>query len=350
MILFTKSSLILYFFFVTQIALSNVSYNFDSYLIIIGGGKTYTDAEVAKSRYVQHKELNQLIDTNVKIIKSDIVKGLNPGFYIAVLGSHTDRNYAELITNTANRYLNGIYMRKIEVKESSHYMIPVLLSNELPFEAQRFYCLAGINDYFLSDKTDDGNRLRKVIRSTAYYDEVYVDTSTVSFVKKLGVLDVKYYLAWLPEKRLILYVSQFQFSNIPKDLQVDFDGNIEWNCKGAGKRLVMSGEFKPYEFNETCVYSNGIETTKLRGYEYDNYQVKYPTDTYSFEDVMNYHLGKGHFRNLETINYQIGEFSHDGYEIKFLNNVLSIEGDDGHSWESIVIKEGFIIYEEGGGA
>lgn len=322
---------------------------FESSLIIIGGGTSPKDAEVAKNKYEQQTELNKLIETNIEIVLSDTIKGLNPGFYIAVIGAHTDKNFAQMAANIANRYLSGVYIRQIEEKRSSDFIIPVLRPQDLPFEANRFYCLPGLNEFFLADKTDDGSRLTKIIRHSGYYSDVYVDISKISFTRQIGSMEVRYYMGWLPEEKTVLYISQFQFSKIPEDLKVDLEGKIEWTCKGAGRRLSM-GDFNPYEFNETCVYSNAIETSKIRGYEYDNYQVKYPMSQYSFEEVVNYHLGKGHFNQLKEVNYQFGEYSYDGYEIRFFSDTISIEGDDGHSWESLMMKDGFIIYEEGGGA
>lgn len=184
----------------------------DTYIMIIGGGKIYQDAVNAKIEYQTHKELNEQIITDVEIILSDTIIGLNPGFYIAIIGFCEYEYKARLITNFANKYQKGVYMKKVYLNE--YHKTPVFKPQEVPFKGIEFNLLLKKFKYVQHDMSKISE---KYVHSSP--DKAIVKDDIIAFSRQIGLLDVKYYIAWIPEIKEVVFINQFQFSNFFNDTE-----------------------------------------------------------------------------------------------------------------------------------
>jgi hypothetical protein len=84
-------------------------------LIILGGGKTPAEAQAALERYkgVAHPGVTAA-EGYPKLLKSDELAGLNPGFHIAVLGICSEVERARALRDLANLSLPGVYLKPVQ--------------------------------------------------------------------------------------------------------------------------------------------------------------------------------------------------------------------------------------------
>lgn len=86
------------------------------HVIILGGGKTPAEAQAALERYkdAAHEGVTPA-EGYPKLLKSDELAGLNPGFHIAVLGICSEVERARTLRDVANLALPGVYLKQVQV-------------------------------------------------------------------------------------------------------------------------------------------------------------------------------------------------------------------------------------------
>ncbi len=89
-----------------------------AYAIILGGGKTVSDAEEAAQRYRSATALTAP-QGFPKITASSDVPGLNPGFVIAIAGFCSSEEHARLARDVLNLDAPGVYIKKVGVAASA---------------------------------------------------------------------------------------------------------------------------------------------------------------------------------------------------------------------------------------
>ncbi|NMO17071.1 hypothetical protein HPC49_11445 [Pyxidicoccus fallax] len=101
------------------------------YLVILGGGKAPADAEAVVKNARTPKEL-ALAAGYPRVVESASVKGLNPGFFIAVAGACASKRAAEEARDVLGFLsLDGVYLREVQVPEEQLKDCPRLQPAEL---------------------------------------------------------------------------------------------------------------------------------------------------------------------------------------------------------------------------
>ena len=113
LLLYKKIFIVFFIVFSTTFIFSQ---NSETFIVIIGGGTKYSDAMAAKKKYLKIVDKQIQILSKVEIIKSDTVQGLNPGYYIAVLGYSADEYRADWICSIVNSNMTGVYKKKVFLK------------------------------------------------------------------------------------------------------------------------------------------------------------------------------------------------------------------------------------------
>lgn len=272
-----KSTFLILFLF---LSLSLFAENYETYIIIIGGGKAPKDAQLAKENYLKQPELTKQVDANLQIVFSDTILGLNPGFHIAIMGFCNNMDKAKLLTNFANKYLKGVYYKKVTLKTKEKS--PAFKSNQAPFSGKYYYLHLKAfktlyNDLLYSDKASINEETAVLVNNNIVYSE------------KMGMVNVNYYLGWVEKTKEVVFINQFQFSRL-------FWGEgWEFDCKEDEKEVEYGPEFKAIERNEECTYPNGVTSYSSSGYEWDTFSIHFPASKFTFEEVFNYYAGSGCF-------------------------------------------------------
>ncbi|MBN2436612.1 MAG: hypothetical protein JXK07_15240 [Spirochaetes bacterium] len=261
------------------------SESIESYVIIAGGGRSATDARKAKERYMHQSDITRQIKTDIKIIESKNIKGLDPGYYFAVMGFCRDKYKAGLLTNFANKYLKGVYFKKIifNTKENSPEFIP----DKAPFSGSVYKLQTKAFGKFYNDIFN-----KQIIKADSS-KTVIVKQDQVVFTETKGLVEIKYYIGWIRETRQVVYLNQFQFTRL-------FSDSEEWDpsCKSDERTVEYGPGFNASESSEVCDYRNGIRSYSNNGYEWSSLTVHFPADKYSFEEIFNYYAGSGQFSEL----------------------------------------------------
>jgi len=89
-----------------------------SHLVILGGGKTPAEAEAVVKGFAKPQWLT-LATGYPRVIESATVKGLNPGFFIAVAGACASKRAAEEARDLLGFLSSsGVYLREVQVPEA----------------------------------------------------------------------------------------------------------------------------------------------------------------------------------------------------------------------------------------
>lgn len=313
--------------------------DFETYIIIIGGGNTPQAAQLAKENYLKHEDLTSQIKANIQTVLSNNIKGLNPGFHIAIMGYCADEYKARLLTNFANKYIKGVYFKKVtlEKEESS----PEFFPGKQPFKGHDFKMLKGAFKYFYND-----NNCRNPVRISD--EDVIVKTDKVIYKEKVGLITVNYYIGWGQKTKQVVYLNQFQFSKL-------FNGSLEWivECKTEEKMVQYGPEFEAMESKTECEYPNGVSSYSSSGYEWDDDTFKFPVDKFTFDEVLNYYAGMGFMEFLFKDNLEAK--GNNEYIDKNDCEITYIPGKEAslnchHEWNGVSKGEDNIEYSVGGGA
>lgn len=318
---------------------SLLSNDFETHIIIIGGGKTPEDAQVAKDNYLKQKELNNQIIADVKTIYSNDVKGLNPGFYIAIMGYCADEFKARLLTNFANKYIKGVYFKKVHIKKEEKS--PEFYPKTKPFIGNNYQVITGEFYCFYNDKNCE--TILKISEGV-----VLVKDDKVIFSEKEGLVEVNYYIGWVQKSKQVVYLNQFQFSRL-------FGDSEDWlaECEVDEKMVQYGPEFEAPERKEKCEYLNGVTSFNDRGYEWDTSTFSFPADKFTFNEVLNYYAGKGNMGFL--FNNELEPQGNNKYINKDGCEITYIPGKDAsldchHEWSGVTKDKDVIEYSGGGGA
>lgn len=291
-----------------------------SYLVILGGGKTLQDAETAWSKWESNTELVNKFNSNYDIVKSDSIEGLNPGFYILILGYSKGEKLANVAVKIANNYTKGVYIREVKVLEEVYVGSTFSINSEKPmFSGERFMYK---------------------------YNQAIIDYNNVAYTERVGSFNVNYYLSWSSYSKEILHLSDLDFVRI-----VARDDDELINCDRT-EHEVYTQEGDPWngfiESEETCYYESGITTVLGTGIESSWEQVTFPGNKYSYREVLFYLLQDGHFSFL--LEHDLGKGAHEfeNEYIEVYDNRILIT--DSHWEELLHIEDGNIVYASGGGA
>jgi len=254
--------------------------NFETHIIIIGGGKTPQEAATAKEKYRNTVELTKQIDTEVKIILSDTIKGLNKGFYIAIMGFCTDEYKAKVLTLFAGKYIKGVYYKKVVVEKL--IKSPTFTPEISPFEGSEYNFNIKHFKYIYND-INNTNLIYNKSKATT----VIVSNAKPAYSQKEGLIDVKYYLAWLPDTKQVVYINMFQFTKL-------YSKDWESECN-VDEKLENYGGFEAIHKIEECEYNNGVKEYSDNGYEWSSTRITFPLSAFSFDEVFNYFVGLGYF-------------------------------------------------------
>lgn len=93
------------------------------FALIWGGGATPEAGQAAKAEYEKNApELNSLLELSPgfpKVMESAAVKGMKPGFHVAVLGFCSEREAMELALSVAKSVEPKVYVRAVDVSSAS---------------------------------------------------------------------------------------------------------------------------------------------------------------------------------------------------------------------------------------
>lgn len=87
------------------------------FMIIVGGGKSKTDADRFLQKYKNESQLWANFEQSgfPQTMLSDTIDGLNKGFHIAVAGICSEEQTAKLFLEMIKMEMNGVYMRKVKM-------------------------------------------------------------------------------------------------------------------------------------------------------------------------------------------------------------------------------------------
>jgi len=310
----------------------------EAYLIIVGGGKSYADAEKAKAAYLSFEELTSQVGHDIVLIASDTIEGLNPGFYIAYIGVCGEMQKAKLIADFANNYCKGTYIKKFFIDLTRQQIpVPTFKPKEAPFEGNNFSYMP--SDYGLNcnDPLSD-----TFINSVSVYDELIVKNDKPCYSERIGSFDIFYFLAWNKTTKEVFYISELHFSRIP-DLINGGDCNI------SSEEYSM-GEMVYTKTTDECIHGLDITSQEISDFESYEYYMHFPSNTFGFREVLMYELSadgnfeyflqNDYFKNKQTEEHTMYEYS-SGVKLFF-------EGPN--EWSNIMVEDGYIEYNTGGGA
>jgi hypothetical protein len=327
-----KYVLITIFLLISFKSLAILAINYETYIIIVGGGKTPEDAQLAKKNYLKQTELTEQIDANFQILLSDTIQGLNPGFHIAIMGFCNNVHKAKLLTNFANRYLKGVYYKKVTLKTKEKS--PVFKPIKAPFSGKTYYLhLSAFKTLY--------NDLLYWNKASSSYETIILVNNTIVYSEKQGLVDVNYYLGWIEKNKEVVFINQFQFTRL-------FFGE-EWipECKVDETEVEYSPEFTASERKEECSYPNGVRSFSDQGYEWDVSSISFPLDKFSFEEVFNYYAGQGYFHFIfKDSKLPVS----DGYCNYFYEVGKKVGMACDHEEDYIQVHDDEIVYYVGGGA
>ncbi|MEL6649256.1 MAG: hypothetical protein AAFQ87_00480 [Bacteroidota bacterium] len=299
-------------------------------LIIIGGGRSYADAQKAKQGYQAMPELDAQFAGPLSIIKSDSIEGLKPGFYIAILGYCQDPQKAESILKVCRQYLPGVYKRRVSHPVSKAIRFR---PQKAPFAGEMRYLLLEFFPEVQNGPTPDTRfRLSGYLTNT----EVLVQTQDPVRQHQLGELTVNVYRAWHPKRHTYFYLSEYQFSRI-----FPLESLRTENCTEEKYNHDVGGFEYPHE-ERLCKYGDReifYETDIESVFRSVTYYV------YSFREVLMYHIGRGDFDLVNAI--EPSDVPGPDCIPKLSKNKLEYECD--FEFSGIKIKEGKVVYYDGAG-
>lgn len=206
----------------------------EAFIVIAGGGKTEVEAQSAYWLLDKNTGIENEIQFESALMLSDTIKGLNPGFYIVIMGFVLEEQKAKLMVKIANKHLKGVYMKKVYISEallkSTHR--PVLKPVSNPFSTKELY-------YLNKGLTTIWNTPAQIsTMNIPFLSPVFVSTDKPAFTRRQGSFDAEYFLAWFPSTKTVAYISEFQFS---EKLGIEYLEQIS-ECQEQRENYMM-GEF-----------------------------------------------------------------------------------------------------------
>jgi len=317
------------------------------HLAILGGGTTREAADSVRAAYLADTVLFRQIPSTPSIVLSDSVRGLNPGFFIAVLGQCPDPIKIDILVKMVNAQHPGAYRKAIPLRSGfAMPPCPLVQPATSPFDMRQARHLS-LSRILPWQDTASSSVWKE--RFTTWDSVLIVRAPKPSFFRHEGIFTVRYDLAWirkLPERAteppVLAYVPE------PAIFQSPVEPKGTPRCKETVRPYKL-GPFDARNSVKRCTYPDGSTTFEESDWELSRIEIRTKRGKAMFRDFLLNWAQRTEFSLLAKHAIRSGTSTVEDYEIELGEKHVQLCTDHGTScWELSEDGDEFVYRFEAG--